>query len=263
MYTTIIFDLDGTLLNTLDDLADAGNRLCAALSWPTHPVQGYRYLVGNGIPKLIERLAPPEQRSPAVLADALARFEADYGAPPARQDRAVPRRAGNARALPGGRCAAGRVFQQGRRACAADRHRLFRSRPVCAHPRPAPRRAGQARARRHPRRAGGPGGGPGPHALCGRQQRRCADRPQRRAALLRRAVGLPHAGGTAGRRRAVSRRRRRRTRADHPARAGSGRPGRYSPMLQAGRAGRGRSAFWPNRRPAAAKRETDNRGGKP
>ena len=80
MYTTVIFDLDGTLLNTLDDLADAGNRLCAALSWPTHPVQGYRYLVGNGIPKLIERLAPPEQRSPAVLADALARFEADYGA---------------------------------------------------------------------------------------------------------------------------------------------------------------------------------------
>ena len=80
MYTTVIFDLDGTLLNTLDDLADAGNRLCEALSWPTHPVQGYRYLVGNGIPKLIERLAPPEQRSPAVLADALARFEADYGA---------------------------------------------------------------------------------------------------------------------------------------------------------------------------------------
>ena len=80
MYTTVIFDLDGTLLNTLDDLADAGNRLCAALGWPTHPVQGYRYLVGNGIPKLIERLAPPECRAPAVLADALARFEADYGA---------------------------------------------------------------------------------------------------------------------------------------------------------------------------------------
>ena len=194
MYTTVIFDLDGTLLNTLDDLADAGNRLCAALSWPTHPVQGYRYLVGNGIPKLIERLAPPEQRSPAVLADALARFEADYGAH--LRDKTAP--------YPGvpemlARCqAAGvRLAVFSNKADALAQQIVtdyFGPRPVCAHPRPAPRRAGQARARRHPRRAGGPGGGPGPHALCGRQQRRCADRPQRRAALLRRAVGLPHAG---------------------------------------------------------------------
>ena len=64
MYKTVIFDLDGTLLNTLDDLADAGNRLCAHQGWPQHPVDAYRYFVGNGIPKLIERLAPPGQRDP-------------------------------------------------------------------------------------------------------------------------------------------------------------------------------------------------------
>lgn len=80
MYKTVIFDLDGTLLNTLDDLADAGNRLCADRRWPQHPVDAYRYFVGNGIPKLIERLAPPEQRTPEILAEALAWFKADYGA---------------------------------------------------------------------------------------------------------------------------------------------------------------------------------------
>lgn len=80
MYKTVVFDLDGTLLNTLDDLADAGNRLCANRGWPTHTAEEFRYFVGNGIPKLIERLAPPEHRTPAELAEALAWFQADYGA---------------------------------------------------------------------------------------------------------------------------------------------------------------------------------------
>lgn len=80
MYQTVVFDLDGTLLNTLEDLTDAGNRLCARRGWPTHTTGQFRYLVGNGIPKLIERLAPPEHRTPAELAEALAWFQADYGA---------------------------------------------------------------------------------------------------------------------------------------------------------------------------------------
>ena len=50
MYKTVVFDLDGTLLNTLTDLADAGNRLCQKYGWPTHERQAYRYFVGNGIP---------------------------------------------------------------------------------------------------------------------------------------------------------------------------------------------------------------------
>ena len=66
MYKTVVFDLDGTLLNTLTDLADAGNRLCRKYGWPTHERQAYRYFVGNGIPKLVERLAPADQRTPAA-----------------------------------------------------------------------------------------------------------------------------------------------------------------------------------------------------
>ena len=79
MYKTVVFDLDGTLLNTLTDLADAGNRLCQKYGWPTHERQAYRYFVGNGIPKLVERLAPADQRTPAVLEAALADFKRDYG----------------------------------------------------------------------------------------------------------------------------------------------------------------------------------------
>lgn len=80
MYQTVIFDLDGTLLNTIDDLADAGNRVCAARGWPVHPTAAYRYFVGNGIPRLVERFTPAEHRDPATLAAVLAEFQADYGA---------------------------------------------------------------------------------------------------------------------------------------------------------------------------------------
>ena len=80
MYKTVLFDLDGTLLDTLTDLADAGNRLCVKYGWPTHERAAYRYFVGNGIPKLVERIALPQARTPETLAAALADFKADYGA---------------------------------------------------------------------------------------------------------------------------------------------------------------------------------------
>lgn len=54
----VLFDLDGTILNTLDDLAGAGNHTLTELGYPTHETQKYRYFVGNGIPKLIERILP-------------------------------------------------------------------------------------------------------------------------------------------------------------------------------------------------------------
>lgn len=56
----VLFDLDGTLLNTLDDLANAGNYAVASLGYPEHAVEKYKYFVGNGIPKLVERILPKE-----------------------------------------------------------------------------------------------------------------------------------------------------------------------------------------------------------
>ena len=58
-YNPIIFDLDGTLLNTLGDLAAAGNHALEKSGFPIHAEEEYRYFVGNGIPKLIERICPP------------------------------------------------------------------------------------------------------------------------------------------------------------------------------------------------------------
>ncbi|HDK43077.1 MAG TPA: HAD family hydrolase, partial [Desulfobacteraceae bacterium] len=49
-YRAVIFDLDGTLLDTLDDLADAANRVLADAGLPVHPRNAYRYFVGNGLP---------------------------------------------------------------------------------------------------------------------------------------------------------------------------------------------------------------------
>lgn len=78
MYTHIIFDLDGTLLNTIDDLADAGNHVCAAHGWPTHTADEFKYMVGNGIPNLVERFTP-DNLSQEELDQALAEFSDWYG----------------------------------------------------------------------------------------------------------------------------------------------------------------------------------------
>ena len=58
MYRLVIFDLDGTLLNTLGDLAAAGNYALEQLGHPVHEVDAYKLFVGNGIPNLIHRILP-------------------------------------------------------------------------------------------------------------------------------------------------------------------------------------------------------------
>ena len=58
MYTTVIFDLDGTLLNTLDDLMDSTNMALEAYGFPKRSHEEIRCFVGNGIRKLIERAVP-------------------------------------------------------------------------------------------------------------------------------------------------------------------------------------------------------------
>jgi len=80
MYRYVIFDLDGTLLNTLEDLADAGNWVCRNHGWPTRTAEEYKYFVGNGMAKLAERFAPEAWRTPEGVRSILDEFMPYYDA---------------------------------------------------------------------------------------------------------------------------------------------------------------------------------------
>jgi phosphoglycolate phosphatase len=83
-----IFDLDGTLLNTIADLANATNQALEALGFPTHPTEAYVNMVGNGINKLFERALPEGQKTEENVLAVRAKFipyynihNADFSAP--------------------------------------------------------------------------------------------------------------------------------------------------------------------------------------
>lgn len=76
----VIFDLDGTLLNTIDDLGYACNHALAACGFPTHAIEEYPRLVGNGVNKLIERALPEGQKDEETVLRVRARFVPYYNA---------------------------------------------------------------------------------------------------------------------------------------------------------------------------------------
>lgn len=77
MKKTVIFDLDGTLLNTLDDLADSTNYALSRFGYPTRTIEEVRQFVGNGVAKLIERAIPEGKNNPN-FENCLAIFKENY-----------------------------------------------------------------------------------------------------------------------------------------------------------------------------------------
>lgn len=78
MKKLVIFDLDGTLVNSLEDLADSVNIALRTMHFNVHDVEEYRYFVGNGVMKLCERALPEENRSEENLAALYSIFTERY-----------------------------------------------------------------------------------------------------------------------------------------------------------------------------------------
>ena len=79
MYKLVIFDLDGTLVNSLEDLGNACNSALERFGYPTHPMDSFRYFVGDGVPMLIRRALPESERSEENIARVKAVFDEIYG----------------------------------------------------------------------------------------------------------------------------------------------------------------------------------------
>ena len=78
-YKAVIFDLDGTLVDSLADLSDSVNLMLESYGFPTHEVEKYRYFVGNGSKKLMERTLPRDKAASAeFVEEALVKYKAIY-----------------------------------------------------------------------------------------------------------------------------------------------------------------------------------------
>jgi phosphoglycolate phosphatase len=77
-FKAVLFDLDGTLLDTLADLADSSNAALAAMGLPEHPLEAYKYFVGDGLEKLVRRAIGTENGSEAAVARGIQLTQQEY-----------------------------------------------------------------------------------------------------------------------------------------------------------------------------------------
>jgi phosphoglycolate phosphatase len=77
-YQAIIFDLDGTLLDTLADIAESVNRTLAEYQFPSHAIDAYKYFIGNGWKMLVTRALPETHRSEKLITECVAKSRKVY-----------------------------------------------------------------------------------------------------------------------------------------------------------------------------------------
>ncbi|MBP2680968.1 MAG: pgp [Candidatus Krumholzibacteriota bacterium] len=78
LFDAVLFDLDGTLLDTLEDIADAANLVLSRRHFPVHPVDAYKRFVGEGARVLVWRLVPPDARDEDLVDAMYAEFRSEY-----------------------------------------------------------------------------------------------------------------------------------------------------------------------------------------
>jgi len=78
-HDAVLFDLDGTLVDSLEDLADAMNEVLRRAGFPGHPIAAYRYFVGDGMEMLVRRALPPDPADEATVGACLAAMREEYG----------------------------------------------------------------------------------------------------------------------------------------------------------------------------------------
>ena len=86
-HKAVIFDLDGTLLDTLADIAESMNSVLRRCGYPEHTRHEYKYLVGEGMESLARRALPEKHRDAASLAECVAGMHKEYGMRWAEQTR--------------------------------------------------------------------------------------------------------------------------------------------------------------------------------
>jgi len=79
IFQATVFDLDGTLLDTLADIAHSANRVLESHGYPVQPVDDYRQFVGEGVVMLFRRALPAGERDPEVVTQCVEAFREDYG----------------------------------------------------------------------------------------------------------------------------------------------------------------------------------------
>ena len=89
-FHAILFDLDGTLLDTLADIANSANAALLQLGFPTHPVDAYRYFVGDGSDCLVRRILPECRRDGEILKACREAILAEYAQRWAENTRPYP-----------------------------------------------------------------------------------------------------------------------------------------------------------------------------
>lgn len=77
-FKAVLFDIDGTLLDTLEDLGGSMNTVLQSFGFPVHAIPAYKYFVGDGLEMLVRRTLPENRRDRTHINEATGRMRAEY-----------------------------------------------------------------------------------------------------------------------------------------------------------------------------------------